>query len=144
MPEATDPLEPGVDRRTGGYLTCMALHEILSPDARAPREARHAVARFLTAAHLPQLTDDAELLASELVTNAVRHAGGPIDVRAYVRDGFLRLEVADSAIDRQVAPRTARPDDEGGRGMELVDKLSARWGWRTTGHSKVVWLDLPV
>lgn len=143
MPDpGADPA--GVEGASDGYLSDMALHEILPSDARAPREARHAVARFLTSAHLPQLTDDAELLASELVTNAVRHASGPIDVRAYLRDGYLRLEVADSAVDRQVVPRTAHADDEGGRGMELVDKLSARWGWRSTGHSKVVWLDLPV
>ncbi len=127
-----------------GYDTPMALHEVLPSGPRAPREARHAIARFLQSAHLPQLSDDAELLTTELVTNAVRHAHGPIDVRAYVRDGFLRLEVADTDVRTAPAPRSAHPDDEGGRGMELVDKLSARWGWRTTTHSKVVWLDLPV
>lgn len=122
----------------------MAMHEILPNDLRAPREARIAIDRFLARAHLPQLSDDAQLLTSELVTNAVRHASGPIDVRAYVRDGFLRLEVADSEVERTPAPRAAGPDDEGGRGMELVDRMSARWGWRARGHVKVVWLDLPV
>ena len=122
----------------------MALHEILTNSMTAPREARQAMARFLSKAKLSQLTDDAQLLASELVTNAVRHSSGPIDVRAYVRDGFLRLEVGDSAVDRAPLPRTAVPDDEGGRGMELVEKLSARWGWRARGPVKVVWLDLPM
>jgi len=122
----------------------MALHEILPNDLLAPREARQSIARFLSKAQLSQLTDDAQLLASELVTNAVRHASGPIDVRAYVRDGFLRLEVGDSAVDCGPEPRDAEPEDEGGRGMELVDKLSARWGWRACGHVKVVWLDLPM
>ena len=122
----------------------MALHEILTNDLLAPREARQAVARFLSKAHLSQLTDDAQLLASELVTNAVRHASGPIEVRAYVRDGFLRLEVGDSAGDSAPVPRVASPDDEGGRGMELVDKMSERWGWRVRGPVKVVWLDLPM
>ena len=122
----------------------MALHKILPNDLLAPREARQAIARFLSKAQLSQLTDDAQLLASELVTNAVRHASGPIDVRAYVRDGFLRLEVGDSAVDCEPEPRDAAPEDEGGRGMELVDKLSARWGWRACGHVKVIWLDLPV
>lgn len=122
----------------------MALHEILDNDLRAPREARVAVAHFLSKAHLTQLTDDAQLLASELVTNAVRHARGPIEVRAYVRDGFLRLEVGDSAADVAPTPRAADPDDESGRGMELIDKLSVRWGWRVRGPVKVVWLDLPM
>ena len=122
----------------------MALHEILPNTLMAPREARIAIARFLSKAQLSQLTDDAQLLASELVTNAVRHASGPIDVRAYVRDGFLRLEVGDSSVHCTPELRQADADDESGRGMELVDKLSARWGWRARGHIKVVWLDLPM
>ena len=122
----------------------MALHEVLPNTLTAPREARIAIARFLSKAQLSQLTEDAQLLASELVTNAVRHASGPIDVRAYVRDGFLRLEVGDSCVDEAPNPRQALADDEDGRGMELVDKMSARWGWRACGHVKVVWLDLPM
>ena len=122
----------------------MALHKILTDDLLAPREARQAVARFLSTAHLSQLTDDAQLLASELVTNAVRHATGPIEVRAYVRDGFLRPEAGDSCCDQGPEPRQASADDEGGRGMELIDKLSSRWGWRIRGPIKVVWLDLPM
>jgi anti-sigma regulatory factor (Ser/Thr protein kinase) len=122
----------------------MALHEILPNTLMAPREARIAIARFLSKAQLSQLTDDAQLLASELVTNAVRHASGPIDVRAYVRDGFLRLEVGDSSVDCSPERRAADADDEGGRGMEIIDKMSARWGWRARGHVKVVWLDLPM
>jgi anti-sigma regulatory factor (Ser/Thr protein kinase) len=134
----------GVDPSGYGYAWPMALHEILPNTLMAPREARIAIARFLSKAQLSQLTDDAQLLASELVTNAVRHASGPIDVRAYVRDGFLRLEVGDSCVDCGPQPRPATPEDEGGRGMEIVDKLSARWGWRARGHVKVVWLDLPM
>ncbi|MGB7981053.1 MAG: ATP-binding protein [Candidatus Nanopelagicales bacterium] len=122
----------------------MALHEILQNTVRAPREARRAIDRFLTKAHLSQITDDAQLLASELVTNAVKHANGPIDVRAYVRDGYLRLEVGDCAADVTPLRRHAAATDEGGRGMELVEKLSARWGWRLRGPVKVVWLDLPM
>lgn len=120
----------------------MALHEIFPNDLLAPREARRAIARFLSKAKLSGLTDDAQLLASELVTNAVRHASGPIDVRAYVHDGFLRLEVGDSTVDCGPDPREASADDESGRGMELVDKLAARWGWRVCGPMKIVWLDL--
>lgn len=120
----------------------MALHKTLENDPRAPGLARQAVARFLDRSHLNKLADDAQLLASELVTNAVRHARGPIDVRAYVRDGFLRLEVWDRDVDATPMARDADLDDETGRGMELVDKVSSRWGWRSDDGMKVVWFDL--
>jgi anti-sigma regulatory factor (Ser/Thr protein kinase) len=122
----------------------MPLDEILPNDFRAPREARQAVTRFLSGAGVPQLIDEAQLLASELVTNAVRHAKGPITVRAYVADGFLHLQVCDSSADCVPQRREAGTDDEGGRGIELVEKLSNRWGYRVTEHSKIVWLDLRV
>lgn len=117
---------------------------MLPNDLLAPREARQAIARFLARAEVPQLIDDAQLLVSELVTNAVRHARGPIAVHASFRDGFLHLEVSDSAADAAPQRRVASPDDEGGRGMELIEKMSTRWGWTTTEHSKIVWLDLRV
>lgn len=120
----------------------MPLHEILPNNLQAPGEARRAITRFLARSGLPQIIDDAQLLASELVTNAVRHATGPIIVRAYLTDGFLHIEVYDSSTDAPPQRRQALPDDEGGRGMELVEKLSSRWGYRVSGHSKVIWLDL--
>ncbi|MCU0302429.1 MAG: ATP-binding protein [Candidatus Nanopelagicales bacterium] len=122
----------------------MPLDELLPNDLQAPREARQAVARFLARADLPQLIDDAQLLVSEVVTNAVRHARGPIAVHAHVRDGFLHLEVGDSQPELLPERREARAEDESGRGMELVDKLSARWGWKVTERSKVIWFDLRV
>jgi anti-sigma regulatory factor (Ser/Thr protein kinase) len=122
----------------------MPLDEMLPNDLLAPREARQAIARFLARAEVPQLIDDAQLLVSELVTNAVRHARGPISVHASFRDGFLHLEVSDASADAAPQRRVASPEDEGGRGMELVEKMSSRWGWTTTEHSKVVWLDLRV
>lgn len=120
----------------------MALHKTLHNDLRAPGQARHAIATFLDRAHLSTITDDAQLLATELVTNAVRHARGPIDVRAYVRDGFLRMEVWDHDPDAAPAARTADSDDEDGRGLDIVEKVSSRWGWRSSNGAKVVWIDL--
>lgn len=122
----------------------MPLDELLPNTAQAPGEARHAVARFLARADLPQLIDDAQLLVSELVTNAVRHARGPIAVHAHVRDGFLHLEVGDADPDLLPERREAQPEEESGRGIDLVDKLAARWGWTVTERSKVVWFDLRV
>ncbi len=122
----------------------MALHEILANDARAPRAARQAVTAFLNSEHLDVLIDDAQLLTSELVTNAVRYGAGPIELRAYVHDDALRLEVGDAAADRLPARRLAQPQDEGGRGMELVELLASSWGWRVCGAAKTVWLDIAV
>lgn len=122
----------------------MALNMILGNDHRAPSEGRQAVTAFLQEEHLAHLVDDAALLTSELVTNAVRHAEGQIVLRAYVRDGYLRLEVCDGAAEHAPLRRVAHPDDERGRGMELVDTMAAEWGWQTRGEGKVVWLDLPV
>jgi anti-sigma regulatory factor (Ser/Thr protein kinase) len=125
-----------------GYTVGMALHKTLDNDPRAAGQARQAIAKFLDRTHLTKLSDDAQLLASELVTNAVRHARGPIDVRAYVRDGFLRLEVWDRQADVSPQPRTADDDAENGRGMDIVEKVSSRWGWRAVDGGKVVWIDL--
>ena len=125
-----------------GYTPGMALHKTLDNDPQAAGQARQAIAKFLDRTHLSKLTDDAQLLASELVTNAVRHARGPIDVRAYVRDGFLRVEVWDRHAEASPKPRDAEDDDENGRGMDIVEKLSTRWGWHRVDGGKVVWIDL--
>lgn len=134
--------ETGVTVDTAGYTSDMVLHATLPCDRLAPRTARRAVTAFLQAHDLPELVDDAVLLTSELVTNAVRHASGPIHVDAYVQTKRLRLEVGDQAIGDGPAPRQADPDDENGRGMELVDKVANAWGWGRQGDRKVVWLEL--
>ncbi|GHH83174.1 ATP-binding protein [Streptomyces sulfonofaciens] len=91
--------------------------------------------------------ETAELLLSELVTNAVRHAGTPrgreIAVRLARYEGRLRVEVAD-ADDRRPLPRTADLDDTGGRGLRLVHLLAERWGCcpRRYGIGKAVWAEV--
>ncbi|WP_069811289.1 ATP-binding protein [Streptomyces sp. TP-A0874] len=85
----------------------------------------------------------AELLLSELVTNAVRHACAPqgreIRTLFSVNGGLLRLEVSD-ASDRQPSPTVAGDGDEGGRGLSLVAALSDDWGvMPREGVGKSVW-----
>ncbi|HEU4676842.1 MAG TPA: ATP-binding SpoIIE family protein phosphatase, partial [Motilibacteraceae bacterium] len=91
-------------------------------------------------AGVPQGTvDDVELLASELVTNAVLHGRPPVTVHLRLDPGHhLVLEVADHAFH---LPRRmqAGSDDEHGRGLELVTLLADRWGVRPTPRGKVVW-----
>jgi serine phosphatase RsbU (regulator of sigma subunit) len=87
----------------------------------------------------------AELLLSELVTNAIRHASGPIRVRV-IHGRALIFEVSDTS---STAPhlRHASATDEGGRGLFLVAQLARAWGTRHTAGGKVIWaecaLDVP-
>jgi anti-sigma regulatory factor (Ser/Thr protein kinase) len=114
------------------------------PDA--VRAARAAVRGRLREWDLDSLADLAALLVSELVTNSLRHATGPIGVRL-VRParlgGVLLVEVSDPLPDppRQ---RIARPDDESGRGLLLVARSSSRWGTRPGDMGKTVWFELAV
>lgn len=87
------------------------------------------------------------LLLSELVTNALRHAGcapgREIRARFAVRDGLLRIEVSDACA-ALPHPRHVSPDDETGRGLALVEALAERWGAepRPCGIGKTVWCEI--
>ena len=87
--------------------------------------------------------DDAALVLSELVGNAVRHAQGEVmQVRLRRTGDVLRIAVHDRSP-RPPAPREVDFDDESGRGMHIIDALSARWGWEPRVDGKVVWADVP-
>lgn len=97
------------------------------------------------AAGLPPLpadvTDVAELLVSELVTNALRYGRGPIGLRLLRGTSTVVCEVSDE-LDAAPRLRTVHQGDEGGRGLHLVDQLSKNWGTRTTAHGKIVWFEV--
>ncbi|MGV9882599.1 ATP-binding protein [Streptomyces sp. NPDC003006] len=116
-------------------------------DPGAVRTARSVVRAQLGDWGLMPLGDITALLVSELVTNSLRHASGPIGVRL-VRPldplGSLLVEVSDPLPDPPLA-RMAALDDEGGRGLQLVARSSRRWGTRPgrTGRTgKTVWFEL--
>ncbi|MFJ7332237.1 ATP-binding protein [Streptomyces sp. NPDC101110] len=112
----------------------------------AVRTARRAVRGRLRDWGLDNLADLAALLVSELVTNALRHATGPIGVRLVRRsglDGALLVEVSDPLPDPP-RERDARPEDESGRGLHLVASASRRWGTRPGAAGKTVWFELAV
>jgi anti-sigma regulatory factor (Ser/Thr protein kinase) len=115
-------------------------------DPGAVRTARAAVRSRLRAWDLDSLADLTALLVSELVTNALRHATGPIGVRL-VRpdrlDGVLLVEVSDPLPDPP-RERVARPEDESGRGLQLVAHSSRRWGTRPGVAGKTVWFELAI
>ncbi|KUN10649.1 ATP-binding protein [Streptomyces canus] len=115
-------------------------------DPGAVRAARTAVRDRLAAWNLDGLADIAALLVSELVTNALRHATGPIGVRL-VRpeavDGVLLVEVSDPLPDPP-RERVAALEDESGRGLQLVAHAAHRWGTRPGVTGKTVWFELSV
>ncbi len=114
----------------------------LASELTSARRARMLVRRRLKRWGLSELIPTAELLASELVTNAVRYAQGAIALRL-VREGGLVCEVHDesAALPRL---RHAGDDDERGRGLQVVSQLSQRWGARRTLSGKAVWCELPL
>ncbi|MFF3911748.1 SpoIIE family protein phosphatase [Streptomyces sp. NPDC001848] len=109
----------------------------LPNEPTAVRSARHLATRQLGAWGLEHLMATVELIVSELVTNAVRHGGGPIRLRLIQHD-TLTCEVSDTSTSHP-HPRHPRTLDEDGRGLVLVAQLSRRWGSRSVSGGKVVW-----
>ncbi|MGW7365160.1 SpoIIE family protein phosphatase [Streptomyces sp. NPDC054841] len=109
----------------------------LVADPSVVGDARHLVVDQLSRWDLDELAFTTELIASELVTNAIRYAGGPVRLRL-IRAGALTCEVSDPS-NTQPRMRRARTSEEGGRGLYLVAQLSHRWGSRYTREGKTVW-----
>ena len=113
-------------------------------DVHAPRVVR----KTLAAVHDGGWAlEDGLLVASELVTNAVRHSGcggeHRLSVEVARRDGNLVISVHDPGLSRDVA-KPAEPEaaDPGGRGLQIIQQLSVRWGSeRPDGYR--VWAELP-
>ncbi|EFL30413.1 magnesium or manganese-dependent protein phosphatase [Streptomyces viridochromogenes DSM 40736] len=111
----------------------------LPPDPAAVARARKTAGEQLAAWGLTEAAFTTELIVSELVTNALRYGGAPIELRL-IRDTTLICEVSDGS---NTAPhlRRARVFDEGGRGLLLVAQLSERWGSRQTPTGKTIWAE---
>jgi len=104
--------------------------------------ARRNACRQLSEWSLDEASFVTELVVSELVTNAIRHAQPPISLRL-IHDRSLICEVSDGST---TAPhlRRARTFDEGGRGLLLVAQLTQAWGTRQTHHGKTIWAEQPL
>ncbi|MDX3311820.1 ATP-binding SpoIIE family protein phosphatase [Streptomyces sp. NPDC054884] len=112
----------------------------LDADPAAVARARSHVSRQLADWRLEDLAFTAELVVSELVTNAIRYGRHPIRLRL-IHDRGLLCEVSDGT---NTTPhlRRARVLDEGGRGLLLVAQLAERWGTRHARRGKTVWAEL--
>jgi anti-sigma regulatory factor (Ser/Thr protein kinase) len=123
----------GIDRRD------IAAWDDLPADPAIVPHMRAAVTRQLADWHLHEAAFTTELLLSELLTNAICHATGPIQVRL-LRGRTLVCEVSDT---HPTSPhlRRAATTEEGGRGLFLVAQLADHWGTRFTPHGKIVWTE---
>lgn len=106
-------------------------------------QARRFTVQTLARWALGQLRDDTELLVSELTTNALLHGGGAAELRLAADGRELRVEVHD------VSPMLPSARNYGvtsttGRGLRMVDLLSADWGAEPTENGKRVWFTLPL
>ncbi len=120
------------------------------PVGRSVASARSFVRDTLQGWGFADIVDDAVVLTSELVTNAVVHAGTTAEVLCLRSEDGVRIEVADRYPEREIPLQAAAvnmgsPDREGGRGLQLCAALAGRWGVEYTPTHKQVWfqLDLP-
>ncbi|GAA5071849.1 hypothetical protein GCM10023259_071020 [Thermocatellispora tengchongensis] len=112
----------------------------------APRDGREFVAKAVSG---HPRADDLVQIASELITNAVRHTrsrqpGGRVDVSVAEGMGFTGVEyavveVTDDGSDTQPCVRRSYAAEESGYGLALVENLAARWGYYTLGRRRTVW-----
>jgi pimeloyl-ACP methyl ester carboxylesterase/anti-sigma regulatory factor (Ser/Thr protein kinase) len=138
--EAGDPR--CVRPRRSGYEVGMQIVTPLAADSAAIRRARKTVIDQLWAWGLSDIADDAEIITSELVTNAIAHGGGLIELRLSALDDRVRITVMDG--NPHDVPKVAgdRGLEIGGRGMALVQALATDWGLEIGTESKQVWAEL--
>ncbi|MET7733770.1 ATP-binding protein [Streptomyces sp. NPDC005402] len=117
-------------------------------DLRAVTISRRTLRLILTMHGLIHLVDVAELLAAELVTNAVRHTKGPAALRVRWSAGALRIGAWDADPEPPAPPRELETitELEAGRGLAMVRACADLWGWqplsRDGNRGKFVWCEL--
>ena len=115
----------------------------LAFDVHAPAASRSLIARWLTDRVPQSVLEHAQLVASELTTNSVRHSGAQagdiLTVRLELSPTEVRIRVSDPGLGGPVEPRAPNLDDGGGFGLNLVQMLSQSWGIENhgTGETRV-------
>ena len=112
-------------------------------DVGAGVKARALVRDALRDWGLNAISDDATLVVTELVTNAVTHGGSVLRLQLSRTSGAFRIEVVD---DGEGTPEPQPPDTEaeGGRGIMLVDAMSSSWGVENVPQGKLVWAEIAI
>ncbi|NLU75839.1 SpoIIE family protein phosphatase [Streptomyces sp. HNM0575] len=145
---ALNELQPDGPATDDAALLLVRTHELgadqvigweLTAEPSAVARARTLVLDQLSEWDLDEMAFTTELVVSELVTNAIRHAVGPIYLRL-IRDRSLHCEVSDKG---HTSPnlRHSATDDEGGRGLFIVAQMVQRWGTRYTTSGKTIWTE---
>lgn len=149
-PHVRDPMSlsggrPGKEVRTA--MAGVAVRESVTIAGRAERGrvARAFVGAVLGLGHPSR--DDAALLVSELFGNSIRHGGSgapgeTVTVAVTAQDDVIRVDVADRSGPRAPELRPADGEAEDGRGLQLVERLSVRWGWHQDSGQTVTWFEI--
>lgn len=114
---------------------------LLPPCASSAGVAREVVAWQLREWHIESLCDDAAVVVTELISNAVKHARTSVELKVVHLPDGLRLEVRDGS-QRQLRHRPFDEHAEGGRGLHLVAALTDRHGVDDDGDGKRVWVEM--
>ena len=114
----------------------------ISPRAEQVAYVRHQARLVLQLWRVTDLAWPVEVLISELAGNVVRHAGTLFTVTVAWDGLTLMAEVSDASPLPPRPPVAAHPEDEGGRGLLLVDAIATDWGVELNRHGKTVWLSL--
>lgn len=123
-------------RATGAHEASL----LLPPREESVGEARHFVRARLSEWGASDTTE-AELLTTELATNALLHAATDFEVMVGTADETVTIELSDGGPGDPV-PRELTDTEQSGRGLHMVSTLSASWGVRPGGQGKVVWFTL--
>lgn len=147
-PQQTDPPDSTREAPAGGATPgdLVGWFEVSLPSVPdAPAAARMAVSAWMAGHVSETVLADAQLLVVELVSNSVRHAEAPADavisVRARASLDGVRLEVEDGGRTGSIARRAPDVENGGGFGLNVVERLSARWGVNRDAGTRV-WAEL--
>jgi DNA-binding NarL/FixJ family response regulator len=119
-----------------------AVRANLAPELQSAGTARKFVDETLRRWDCGEQLDVVTLLVSEVVTNAIVHAGTEVEVSVGLTPDAVRIEVTDKESELPVA-RRATDDDTSGRGLALLDALASAWGVEVRPEGKVVWFEVP-
>jgi DNA-binding NarL/FixJ family response regulator len=125
-----------------GSVLCTAT-STFSRDLRSAGDARRFISSTLEPWRLGSLLDTVTLLASELVANAIVHAGSEVDVAVQLTEAVARIEVTDRSDAAPAAPTAATTEDTSGRGLWMVELIAKAWGIRRLpSGGKTVWFEV--